>query len=132
MDNEGGLTKLGESIDTPSNTIHSDMDLVMAYNGIREESKHFVTHEWAMGHADHKDHEKEKVPGKITQMGRGNIECEEETNEIWLREWTKRENHLPPFEPLPGYREMLKLGDNWITTHFNECVGLANISPAYG
>jgi len=34
-----------------------------------------------------------------------------------------------PFKPLPGYMAMLKLGGNWVTTHFRENVKFSNTSP---
>lgn len=46
MDNEGGLITLVKPIRAPRYTMRTDMDLVMAYNELRENSKHVVTHEW--------------------------------------------------------------------------------------
>ena len=42
------------------------------------------------------------------------------------------EENIAPlsFSPLPGYRAMLKLGDNWVTAHFREFMNFANTAPA--
>ena len=126
MDNEGGLISLAKPIRAPRDTMRTDMDLVMAYNELRDNSKHVITHEWVMGHADVKKKDK---PETITPWEHENIECDEEADEK-VERMDSEGKTPPPFEPLPGYRAMLKLGDNWITTHFRECVNFANTSPA--
>ena len=48
MDNEGGLISLAKPIRAPRDTMRTDMDLVMAYNELRDNSQHVITHEWVM------------------------------------------------------------------------------------
>ena len=79
-----------------------------------------------MGHADVKKKDK---PETITPMEHKNIECDEEADEK-VERMDSEGKTPPPFEPLPGYRAMLKLGNNWITAHFRECVSFASTSPA--
>ena len=79
-----------------------------------------------MGHADVKKKDK---PETITPMEHKNIECDGEEDE--KVEKMDNEGKTPlPFEPLTGYRAMLKLGNDWITAHFRECLSFANTSPA--
>ena len=54
MDCEGGLKKLGCQISKPSETMDTDMDIVMAFNQLQKETKHDITKEWVMGHAKEK------------------------------------------------------------------------------
>jgi hypothetical protein len=42
---------------------------------------------------------------------------------------TRKGEHAQPFQPLPGYMDMLKLGDSWITTHVHKYVEFAITSP---
>ena len=122
MDNEGGLTKIAQEITTPRQTMGTDMDIVLAYNKLRESSQHTILPKWVMGHADEK---KKENPDKITDIEWENIGCDAEAN-------ARVEQDLPPkpFEPLPGYRAMLKLGEDWITTQFRGCVQFKNTSLA--
>ena len=126
MDNEGGLITLAKPILAPRDTMRTDIDLVMAYNELQENSKHAVTHEWVMGRADV---EKKDKPETITPMEHKNIECDEADEKVEKMDIEEGKTP-PPFEPLPGYRAMLKLGNNWITAHFCERVSFANTSPA--
>jgi hypothetical protein len=120
MDCEGGLKKLGCKISKPSETMDTDMDIVMAFNQLRKETQHDITTEWFMGHAM----EKKKSKEEVTKLEWVNDDCDKDANEH-----VERDTEVPPFEPLPGYRAMLKIGDDWITTHFRECVRFANNSP---
>ena len=59
MDNEGRLKKLSQSITRPSQPMDTDMDIVMAYNQLRDKTIHKISHEWVMGHADEEMREEE-------------------------------------------------------------------------
>ena len=86
MDNEGGLTKLGQEITTPGQTMATDMDLVLAYKKLRADTHHTVHHQWVLGHADEK---KKDDPKKITAIEWENIACDEEAN-------TRVDQDIPP------------------------------------
>ena len=45
MDNEGSIDKLAHPIIKPNQTMETDMDIVMAYNELKERSKHCISHE---------------------------------------------------------------------------------------
>jgi len=121
MDCKGGLDKIEAPIYTPKDTMGSDMDIVMAYKALQDQSKHTVSHEWVMGHADEKKKDK---PETISPMETENIGCDKGANA------RVDENVKPkPFTPLPGYKAMLKLGDDWVTTLFRDCVKFANVAP---
>ena len=62
-----------------------------------------------MGHADDK---KSANPETITSFEEENIECDAEAeDEVNL-------NCPSQFRPLPGYKAMLQLDGQWITTRF--------------
>ena len=100
------------------------IDTMMAYTELREKSKHRVSHEWVMGHAD----EKRDKESDITPFERDNIECDKEAVNLVKSMETKGEQ-AQPFQPLHGYRAILKVGESWVTTHFCICVEFANMSP---
>ena len=58
MDNEGGIKNFSQPITHPSQTMDTDMDIVMAYNQLCDKSIHNISHEWVMGHADDKREKK--------------------------------------------------------------------------
>jgi ribonuclease HI len=124
MDNEGGIKKLEQPIIRPSQTMDTDMDIVMAYNELREKSKHRISHKWVMGHAD----EKREKKTDITPFEWENIECDEEADDL-VNSMAEKGEKARPFQPLPGYRAILKLGESWVTTHFRKCVEFANTAP---
>ena len=70
------------------------MDIVMAYKAPQDQSKHTVSHEWVMGHADEKKRDK---PETISPMETENIGCDKEAN-VRVDENVKPK----PFTPLPG------------------------------
>ena len=122
MDCKAGLDKIEAPVYGPRDTMGTDMDIVMAYHALKEKSKHTVSHDWVMGHAKEKKKDK---PETITDMEHVNEDCDDDAND------RVEENISPePFTPLPGYRAMLKLGDNWVTTLFRENVQFANVAPA--
>lgn len=70
-------------------------------------------------------HRKKKdKPETITKMEWENEDCDEAANER-----VEADLQPPLFEPLPGFRAMLKLDDEWVTTHFRQCVRFANNAP---
>jgi len=86
MDNEGGLTKIAQEITTPRQMMGTDMDIVLAYNKLRESSRHTILPKWVMGHADEK---KKDDPDTITAVEWENIGCDTEAN-------ARVEQDLPP------------------------------------
>ena len=78
MDNERGIGKLSQTITRPSQTMDTAMDITMVYNELREKSKHKVSHEWVMDHADKKcDKRNDIKPFKWD-----NIECDKEAKDL--------------------------------------------------
>ena len=78
MDNEGGMDKLAQPITHPSQTMDTDMDIVIAYNEIQEKSMHKVSHEWVMGHTGEKPDKK----SDIKPFEWDSIECDKETDDL--------------------------------------------------
>ena len=122
MDCESGLTKLNAPITTPRNTMATYMNLVMAYKKRVDESKHTINRHWVMGHADVKKRDK---PEEITPLQYDNTACDNEANEC-----VSRGVPAHSFTSLPGYRAMLKLGDDWVTTDFRANIYFAHVAPA--
>lgn len=122
MDCKGGLEKLDQRIVHPSQTMASDMDIVMAYQQLERQINHQVTRQWVMGHADEKKKDK---PESITDLEWDNVSCNRAANEV-----IESGEHPRSFHPLPGYRAMLKLDGEWVTTHFHDCVEFAHNAPA--
>ena len=119
MDNEGGLTTLDTPIGSPTATMSTDMDLAMAYKHHLDTCpQHQVERRWVMGHADSK---KKDEPETITPIEQVNIDCDRDAGERMELKETPQ-----PFTGLPGYKAMLKLGGQWVTTHFRESVGFAS------
>jgi hypothetical protein len=120
MDCEGALTKLTKPIYKPKNTMAmgTDMDLVMAWKQLQDDSKHTITTEWVMGHAT----EKKKNRSEITNMEWENEDCDDASN-VRVKEDIQPEK----FSPLPGYRAMLQSDGEWVTNHFR--VRFANNTP---
>ena len=58
-DDKGGIKKLSQPITHPSQTMDTNMDIVVAYNQLRDKSIHKISHEWVMDHADKKTGEEE-------------------------------------------------------------------------
>jgi len=54
VDCERGLTKLDTPISSPPHTMGTNIDLVMAYWELYNNSQHTITRKWVMGHADDK------------------------------------------------------------------------------
>ena len=52
---------MSQPITRPSQIMDTDMDIVMAYNELREKSKHKVRLEWVMGHPDEKRDKKNDI-----------------------------------------------------------------------
>ncbi len=98
----------------------TDMDVVLAFKKLKAETKHNITTRWVMGHAL----EKKKDKDKVSEMEWVNDDCDNDANAQ-----VARNEYTPPFEPLPGFRAMLKIGDDWITTRFRDCVRFANTAP---
>ena len=61
MDNRGGIKKLTQPITHPSQTMDTDMNIIMTYNELRNKSIHNISHEWVMGHADEKQEKKRDI-----------------------------------------------------------------------
>jgi ribonuclease HI len=122
MDNEAGLNTLDTPITYPSQTMGTDMDVTLAYQKLRSESKHTVDVKWVMGHADRK---KKNNPQDITPSEYTNIDCDEEASLRLSDEATPA-----AFHPFPGYKAMLRLGQDWVTTQLRDCVQFANTAPA--
>lgn len=96
--------------------------MIVPYKKLREEIQHTVITEWVMGHADEK---KKDRPDKITKMEWENIYCDEAAEE------EVNKSYPPPrFTPLPGYKAMLRLDNDWITTHHRENIRYADTAPA--
>ena len=53
-----GLTKTKNEIYKPSHTMSIDLDLVLAYEKVVEESKHIMVQKWVLVHADEKKNDK--------------------------------------------------------------------------
>ena len=124
MDNEGSIDKLAHPIIKPNQTMETDMDIVMAYNELKERSKHCISHEWVMGHA----YTKRDKKSDITPFEWEIIEYDKEADDL-IRSMAIKGEYAQPFQPLPGYMDMLKLGDSWITTHVHKYVEFAITSP---
>ena len=119
MDNEGGLTTIDTPIAGPTATMGTDMDLAMAYKQLADSCpQHQVERIWVMGHADVK---KKDEPEAITPLEHVNIDCDLDAGECM-----ELQEAPQPFKGLPGYKAMLKLGGQWVTTHFRENVGFAS------
>ena len=100
MDCEAGLKTIAQPIYTPRQTMGTDMDVVLAYNKLKKESKHTIRGQWVMGHTDIKKKDK---PDTITLTEKENIECDAEADD-------EIKNNTPAtFKPLPGYKAMLQL-----------------------
>ena len=52
------LTKIKKEIYKLSHTMSTDLDLVLAYEKLVEESKHIIVQKWVLGHADEKKNDK--------------------------------------------------------------------------
>ena len=102
----------------------TDIDIFMAYNQLRDKSIHKISHEWVMGHADDKQEKKSDI--KLFEWD--NIECDKEVEDL-VKSMKVKGEQARPFTPLPGYKAILQLGGNWVTTHFQKCVEFANTSP---
>lgn len=119
MDNKGGLTTLDTPIAGPTATMGTDMDLAMAYKKLADNCpQHQVERRWVMGHADVK---KKDEPETITPLEHVNIDCDLDAGDRMELQETPQ-----PFQGLSGYKAMLKLGGQWVTTHFRENVGFAS------
>jgi hypothetical protein len=121
MDCKGGLTKLDERITNPRQTMAADMDIVMAYQQLERSTPHTLQRQWVMGHADVKKKDK---PETITDREWDNVSCDGAANKC-----VDDGIEPQPFTPLPGYRAMLKLDGEWVTTHFRACVDFTNTAP---
>ena len=121
MDCKAGLETLEQPLFKPSQTMAPDMDVVMAYRDLRSRIKHSLQAEWVMGHADTKKKDK---PETITPIEHENIECDAEAEQFAMGPTPSHD-----FQPLPGYKAMLQLDGNWVTTHFRESVQFANTAP---
>ena len=122
MDCEGGLKKLDIPITHARQTMEADMDIVLAYKHLEQSTHHTINRQWVMGHADRK---KKDNPESITEFEWDNISVDSAADDCV-------EHGGPPmqFEPLPGYRAMLMLDGEWVTTHFRDCVDFAHNAPA--
>ncbi len=121
MDCKGGLKALQRPISRPKDTMETDMDIVLAYQQLRRQSKHRIDHAWVMGHAPEK---KQKYISQVTPMEWENDDCDKAANAM-----ADTDTAPSPFEPLPGYGAMLQIGGEWVTTHFRECVRFATTAP---
>ena len=88
MDCESALKRIKGKILKPSHTMENDMDLILAYKKLQDESIHTVRHEWVMGHADSKKDD----PKKITRIEAVNIDCDNDANDQ-----VERNDRPPPF-----------------------------------
>ena len=77
-DDKGGIKKLSQPINHQSQTMDTDMDIVMAYNQLRDKSIHKISHEWVMGHAD----EKREKKSEIKPFEWDSIECDKEAEDL--------------------------------------------------
>ena len=84
------------------------------------ESPHTVRHKWVMGHADSKMAD----PKKITWIEHVNIDCDKVANDC-----VERNVQPQPFQPHPGYKAMIKIGNEWNPSNFCECVKQASTGP---
>ena len=73
-----------------------------------------IQHHGVLGHADEKKKDKPKT---IKQWEHDNIECDHIANDKAGDSTAPR-----PFFPLIGYTAMLKVGNHWVTTNFQDCV----------
>ena len=78
-----------------------------------------------MGYMGHAEVKKRDNPEEITPLQHDNIACDSEANEC-----VSKGVAAHSFTPLPGYRTMLKLGDDWVTTQFRAKIDFAHIAPA--
>ena len=85
------LKNTNKSISTPSQTMGTDMDIVMAYHKLRDESKHTVRGEWVLGHADDKKKDKPKT---ITDMEIENLECDQGTIPVGFKAMLKLDGDI--------------------------------------
>ena len=113
MDCEGAPTKLETPIYAPKQTMGTDMDLILAYQKMWEETKHTVSIKWVMGHVSIK----RKYQSKITPMEWENEDYDEAANEQ-VKSIVKAEH----VTPLPGFGAILQLDGEWVIAHFQECV----------
>ncbi len=88
------------------------MDIVLAYQQLRRQSKHRIDRAWVMGHS------------QVTPMEWENDDCDKAANAM-----VETDTEPLPFTPLPSYGTMLQIGGEWVTMHFRDCVHFATTAP---
>ena len=88
-----------------------------------DKSIHKISYEWVMDHTDDKREKK----SDIKPFKWDNIECDKETEDL-VKSMKAMREQAQPFTPLPGYKVILQLEGNWVTTHVQKRVEFANTS----
>ena len=94
MDCQSALDILGASLSQPKDMMGLDIDLVLSWQKLKEETHHTVKTKWVQGHAS----KKETDPANITPMERENEDCNAAANFFVGGDVSPL-----PFHPLPGY-----------------------------